>query len=579
MAAACAAGWRRAVREVACVRAEEAAAEASHDEDRRRLERHVRRLETRHEHEAELLRRLRRSWEAERQWSRELRGQLDRLQHRASDAEEAQDLHGLVLRAAVALVEAEKGLLISYRDEDGDGELDVACSVGFERDPRTSAVAQRFARVVLAREEIVRDDDPGGGEGGADAEIAELVAIPVYLRDRFHGVIVCANRPGGFQDVDDDTLLALGEHAGAALRQGRVLHELEDARRATVRVLVEAVAARDPVLHRETRELAIHGGLLADAIGLDERGRDVVIGATLLRAVGYLPLPERLRLRAGPLTSDERALLALHPRLGFDILGQAPALHDVAMAVLYHHERPDGTGYPAGLAGEDIPLAARILAVLEAYGAMTNERPYRTPVAPWEACARLVEGGGTQFDPEVVALFVEQVRRDPRVARDDVAGAVLDALPLELGQDAGLVASVDGPTLLGNHARLQHDLALATRIGRPFGVVLVELEDLARVNEQEGHAAGDRLIDGAARAVRRAAARAGGTAYRVSGRRLAILVWAEEGAGAIPGIADGVRDEFIAGPSVRIASAAWSAGDTPAALLERARRALEAAGA
>ena len=361
------------------------------------------------------------------------------------------------------------------------------------------------------------------------------MAIPLYLRDRFHGVIVCANRPGGFEDVGDELLLALGDHAGSALQHNRLQHELGDAHRSAIRVLAEAVAAHDPVLHRETGELAVHAGLLAKELELDERERDVLVCATLLRAVGYLPLPERPRLRPGELTADERALIELHPRLGFNVLSQAPALHDVAVAVLYHHERVDGTGYPAGLRGEDIPLGARVLAVLEAYGAMTHERPYRTPWTAEQACEALIEGAGTQFDAEIAQLFVEQVRRAPRVARDDVSQAVLDALPLEPGggedgMPEGLMAAgVDGATLLGNHSRLQQDVSAASRHARPFGVVVIELVDLPRLNEEAGHIAGDRLIAQAARSARRSAARLGGTAYRISGRRLAILVPAREG--------------------------------------------------
>ena len=150
-------------------------------------------------------------------------------------------------------MEAERGLLISRADDDGDGSLDVVLSHGFEHDPSHSAVAQRFARAVLARDEILREDDPRRPSDteatAADGEIDTLVAIPLYLRDRFHGVIVCANRAGGFEEVGDELLLALGDHAGAALQHGRLEHELRDAHRSAVRVLTEAVAAQDPVLH------------------------------------------------------------------------------------------------------------------------------------------------------------------------------------------------------------------------------------------------------------------------------------------------------------------------------------------
>lgn len=578
-------GWWRARDRAA--RAEASAAQANDERraDRERLDLHVRRVEAAHRRESELFRRFQQSLRAEREWNRELRGQIHRLQAghgMLGDRED--DLHALILRAAIELVEAEKGLLISRTDVDADGDLDVVLSRGFEQDPKHSAVAQRFARAVLARDEIIREDDPpppGATEStAADAEIESLVAIPVYLRDRFHGVIVCANRPGGFEDVGDELLLALGDHAGSALHYGRLQHELGDAHRSAVRVLTEAISAHDPVLHRETCELAVHAGLLAQDLGFDRRERDVLVCTTLLRAVGYLALPERPRLKPGSLTPDERALIELHPRLGYNVLMQAPALHDAASGVLYHHERFDGTGYPAGLVGTDIPAPARVLAVLEAYGAMTHERPYRTPCSPEEACEELVAGGGAQFDPEIAALFVEQIRREPRVTRDDVSSAVLDGLPLDphAGGSGGplVAASIDGQTLLSNRRALQHDIGAAGRYGRPFSVVVLELADLPRVNAEEGYSAGDRLIDEAARNVRRAAARLGGTGYRLSGRRLAVVVPARDGR-HYPRAMEEVQAEFLSGPSIRVAMASSSPGEPGSEALDRARDALRRA--
>ena len=128
-----------------------------------------------------------------------------------------------------------------------------------------------------------------------------------------------------------------------------------------------------------------------------------------------------------------------------------------------------GTGHPAG---------ARVLAVLEAFGAMTHERPYREPCSPESACKALIDAAGTQFDPEVAELFVEQIRRAPRLAREDVSEAVLDAMPLEPGRWRRPTArggGVDGATLLGNHQRLQQDRPRRPQHYSPFGVVLLEL--------------------------------------------------------------------------------------------------------
>ena len=554
-------------------------------EDRNRLERHVRRLEQALSHERVVMRRLRDSWHAEREWSRELRGQLQALHGRSSGRG---DVLELVLDASIRLVNAQKGLLLTRDDDDGDGDLDLVTAIGFSHDPEHSAAVQRFAREVLARDRIVREDNPARSEGetsAADDEIQDLVAIPLYLRDRFHGVILCANRPGGFAELDDDVLLALGNHAGAALHQGQLTRELREAHRATVRALAEAASARDPMLHRESVALSVLASGLADDLGLDEDDREHLVIATVLRAVGYLPLSDRLLLSRDPLTPDERALISLHPRLGFEILRQAPALRESAIAVLFHHEHYDGHGYPAHLKGQDIPLGARALSVLEAYGAMTNDRPHRGARSSEDACRELVEHAGTQFDPEIVQLLVERVRQGPARASDELIDVILENLPLDRRDidDRALErlrgTSVDGLTLLGDHRALQRAVRQAASeatAARRFGVVLLQLKDLPRINDEHGYPAGDRLIQVAGRRAVTAATRLGATAYRLSGRRLAIHVPLRE-EDDFGDVLDDIRSEFMAGPAIDVVASAWKPGDRGEDVLGRARQALKGA--
>jgi HD-GYP domain-containing protein (c-di-GMP phosphodiesterase class II)/GGDEF domain-containing protein len=573
---------RGATRELETL-ADRAARQAERDRaERERLQHGLRRAEETGAQQRVLLRRLEQSRRAEREWNHELRAQLQDM-YESSRRLADDDVRALVLRAAIQLVEAQKGILLSREDADGDGALDVVISHGFDHDPQDSAVAQRFAHEVLALDEIVREDTPTSdvdARSPADQEIEALVAVPMYMHDRIHGVIICANRPGGFEDVDDNVLLALGDQAGAALHHGQLRNEVRDAHHAAVRALVEAMSARDPARHRETTRLAAHALTLARDLSLDAWQRDVLICATLLRNVGYLALPEHVLTVARPLQPNERATIELHPRLGFNIIGQIPALRDVATTVLYHHERLDGAGYPAGLAGEDIPTAARALAVLEAYEAMTAERPHRPKRSPDEACVELVAGAGAQLDPEIAQLFVEEIRRGIGDVDQSAAEAVVDALPLEALREAGHVLgplaapSVDPLTLLGNQRALAEDLRhAAARPQRTVAIVLLQLEDLPRINATTGYDAGDRVIQIAARNAQRMAARYGGTAYRVSGRRLAIVtpVGDDENGDRL---LDALRTEFIAGPSIRTTLSVLHRGDVVSDALDRARRAL-----
>src|SRR4051794_11800639 len=154
----------------------------------------------------------------EARWVDELRQKVAEL-HKRHGALGAADVGELVLRVAVELTEASRGLLLEQR---GDS-LEVAHAHGFDPDdPAGSQIIGRLARQTLRRDETLRDDDP-------DGELDNLVAIPVYVTGELTGVVVCADRPGGFAEVEDEVLLALGDHAGAVLQHGRLRGELRSA--------------------------------------------------------------------------------------------------------------------------------------------------------------------------------------------------------------------------------------------------------------------------------------------------------------------------------------------------------------
>jgi len=194
------------------------------------------------------------------------------------------------------------------------------CAHGFEHDPERSAIVQRFARQVLDRDQIIREDTPEASSDPADGEIQNLVAIPLYLRGRFDGVIVCANRRDGFEDVDDDLLLALGDHAGAALQSERLERDLQDSYRAVVRMLVGVLDARDPVLRREAGESTLLARAVARRLDLSSHELEVIATAALLRDVGNVVIPERILLTPGPLSpgisQQEYSRLFVQNRVG-----------------------------------------------------------------------------------------------------------------------------------------------------------------------------------------------------------------------------------------------------------------------
>lgn len=183
--------------------------------------------------------------------------------------------------------------------------------------------------------------------------------------------------------------------------------ELESVRSATVVALCQMLDLKDLGTGLHSTRLADWGVRMAGALGLDARTRRGVEVAALLHDIGKVGITDDILRNPGALNDAEMGYMRKHPELGWGILRGFPELEQAALFVLHHHERYDGTGYPAGLAGEDIPLGARIVAVIDAFDAMISTRPYRAGLGFAESVRRLRVGAGTQFDPVVVECFLQ----------------------------------------------------------------------------------------------------------------------------------------------------------------------------
>ncbi|MGE4291459.1 MAG: HD-GYP domain-containing protein [Desulfovibrio sp.] len=168
-----------------------------------------------------------------------------------------------------------------------------------------------------------------------------------------------------------------------------------------------AVDARDRHTRLHSEEVAQVAHALALRLGLPASRADVIHVAAHLHDVGKIGLPDAVLFKPGPLDAAEWTLLKRHPEIGADIVRPVRALCDcgVREMILHHHERFDGTGYPHGLRGTEIPLGARIIAVADSLSAMMQNRPYRLSRPFSEARDEILRGAGTQFDPGVVAVF------------------------------------------------------------------------------------------------------------------------------------------------------------------------------
>jgi putative nucleotidyltransferase with HDIG domain len=173
----------------------------------------------------------------------------------------------------------------------------------------------------------------------------------------------------------------------------------------TVRSLAAAVDARSPGMEHHSRNVAALAVLAARELELDERTATLIEVAALVHDVGKIGISDRILQKRGPLSDDEAAAVQEHSALGERVL-QSTKLEEVLPWVRHHHERWDGGGYPDGLAGEAIPLEARILAICDAYDAMTSERSYRAAMSKTAALQEIDLNLGTRFDPAVGEVFL-----------------------------------------------------------------------------------------------------------------------------------------------------------------------------
>ena len=180
----------------------------------------------------------------------------------------------------------------------------------------------------------------------------------------------------------------------------------------TIEVLANIIDKRDTYTSEHSLRVAYYCGKIADEIGLPANEYETLITAARVHDLGKVSVPDNILLKAGRLIPEEETIMANHALVGFIILNNLKFYKSGALYVYYHHERYDGKGYPSGLAGEDIPLGARIMAVVDSYDAMTSDRTYRKALSQEHAINELTENAGTQFDPKIVKVFIKILRKE-----------------------------------------------------------------------------------------------------------------------------------------------------------------------
>lgn len=311
----------------------------------------------------------------------------------------------LRLRQAAALYEVSARL---------DAGLDLERTLRVTAEGALALTGGRGARVrVVADPSGQEVDSVVVGDLPDDVDVAGAggLTVPMALGERNVGSLTAV--PGRFQAALDEghrkALALLAGRAASALENARLYRQLGVFFRETVKGFVAALEAKDRYTKGHSDRVRVYAQLLAEALALAPREVQRVGHAAQLHDIGKLGMHSDALLKDAPLEAEERVAMRAHPLRGEAILGRVSVLRDLVADVRHHHERWDGTGYPDGLMASEIPAGARIIAVADAYDAMTTHRPYRRALPHAQAIERLQRGAGSQFDPDLIVLFVRAV--------------------------------------------------------------------------------------------------------------------------------------------------------------------------
>jgi HD-GYP domain-containing protein (c-di-GMP phosphodiesterase class II) len=332
----------------------------------------------------------------------------------------ARDMAGVskaTLGSILDVTGADRAAIVLRRGDPEADRAEVAAAQLREPGTQTFTVSQTLVADVIAKgmstfaHDASADERFASGLSVITQRVRSVMCVPLRTTDEILGALYADSLSGAgrFSEADLELLAAIGNQAGVALHRVRLMGEIERLLIDTIRAIAATIDAKDGYTHRHSERVALLSKHLAIALGMSPEEQHTVELSGLLHDVGKIAVPDSILNKPGRLTDEEFAEMMQHPAHGDRILGniQSAAIKAVLPGVRSHHEKWDGTGYPDGLAGEDIPLLGRLVGVADVFDALTSARAYRGALAPEFAVNVIREGSGTHFDPRLAELIVE----------------------------------------------------------------------------------------------------------------------------------------------------------------------------
>jgi response regulator RpfG family c-di-GMP phosphodiesterase len=277
----------------------------------------------------------------------------------------------------------------------------------------------------LNKQKVFLDNNPPG-------EIKEImqakaiglknyVCVPLIHNGRALGVLAGLNKKTGFTGNDKFLTNILGGTAVTAIHNAELIGQLKEFFEQTVEALARGIDARDKYTRGHTSRVSNYIIAIGRGLGWDKGKLDEAYIGSVLHDIGKIGIPDRILNKPGRLTKEEFRLMKDHVSIGVDILKDVPQLKGMLGYIHCHHERLDGFGYPRGLKGNDIPIEGRIVCIADSFDAMTSNRSYRSSLSVDQAVAELERCAGSQFDPEIVEVFVSLIRSKKIEVNSEIA--------------------------------------------------------------------------------------------------------------------------------------------------------------
>ncbi|MFQ5946701.1 MAG: HD domain-containing phosphohydrolase, partial [Anaerolineae bacterium] len=319
-----------------------------------------------------------------------------------------------VLEQAIREIRAalQPGALLVALMDDDSGVLQIQAGYGLGRSlslPRR--MRDRLAtRAVEEGEPVLHRERAAEDNGRAESRLY----MPLSVNGEPVGVIAVVQGPNGRRlgEADVRVLSTIANELAVAIRNARLYEDLRALYDSAVRSLALAIDARDPYTHGHSVRVIENSLTVGRHMGLPHSALQNLEIAAHLHDIGKIGVPDGILKKPGALSREEKRKVDQHPKVGAQILGPLDFNPEVVQAVMHHHERFDGRGYPTGLKSEEIPIGARILSVVDAFDAMVSDRPYRSALSLDAAIQELEDNSGSQFDPVVVEAVLELVDQD-----------------------------------------------------------------------------------------------------------------------------------------------------------------------